>query len=255
MLKENKLKNKLNDGEAVIGTWSVLPSAAVIDVIASTGIDFIVIDSEHGPISFETAQLMTITCESRGVTPIIRVSGINQADILKALDIGVHGIQIPNILDYKDIEKIEEFSKYPPMGNRGFSPFTRAGDYSGSNGAKLVRESNENLLTIIHIESLDVIKNIDKILKYESLDIIFIGLFDLSKAIGKPGQINDPELISYLEQLTQKIIQAGKFVGTISTSPEQCEKFIKMGIQYITYGVDCNILKSAYSDIALINKN
>ena len=76
---------------------------------------------EHGPISYETAQLMMITCESRGVSPVIRVAVVYENEILKALDIGVHCIHIPNIKTIDEVKKIITYSKYPLLGNRGFS--------------------------------------------------------------------------------------------------------------------------------------
>ena len=130
MRNKNFLKEKLISGQPVIGTWSIIPSAVTTDIIASTGLDFIIIDSEHGPISFETAQNMVMACESRGVSPVMRVGTIDEGDILKALDIGVQAIQIPNISCKQDMVKIINFSKYPQLGNRGFSLFTRAGNYS-----------------------------------------------------------------------------------------------------------------------------
>ena len=80
-----------------MGTWIVVPSVVTIDIIASTGIDFAIIDSEHGPISFETAQEMAIACETRGVSPVMRVGDIQRTSIQNALDIGMHGIQVPNV--------------------------------------------------------------------------------------------------------------------------------------------------------------
>ena len=105
MRNKNFLKEKLISGQPVLGTWSIIPSAVTTDIIASTGLDFIIIDNEHGPISFETAQNMAIACESRMVSPIMRVGGVIEADILKALDIGMHGIQIPNVQSENDIKK------------------------------------------------------------------------------------------------------------------------------------------------------
>ena len=97
MLRKNYIKEKLNSGEKVLGTWSIIPSPITTDIICSAGLDFIIIDSEHGPISFETAQEMVIACESRNVSPLMRIGSIDESEILKALDIGVHGIQIPNV--------------------------------------------------------------------------------------------------------------------------------------------------------------
>lgn len=249
MLRKNFLKEKLQKGKAVIGTWSNVPNAVVTDIIASSGIDFIIIDSEHGPINFETAQTMVITCESRNVSPVMRVGGIIEADILKALDIGVHCIQIPNITTKNDIEKLIKMVKYPPLGNRGFSPFTRAGNYSDENSKELVKTANENVLLAIHIEGKEAVDNIDEILNIKELDILFIGLFDISKSLGIPGDVNNPKVLEILKTITDKINNAGKYPGTIVTNVEQLKKFLGYGIKYITYSVDCEILSSGYKQI------
>ncbi|SVE15717.1 uncharacterized protein METZ01_LOCUS468571, partial [marine metagenome] len=106
MIKRNFVLNKLKKNKAVIGTWIVVPSIISVDIITSTGLDFVIIDREHGPISFETAQEMIIACESRGVSPIMRVGDIEKSFIQNALDIGNHGIQIPNISNKIEAEKV-----------------------------------------------------------------------------------------------------------------------------------------------------
>lgn len=249
MLKENFLKKKLNAGENVIGTWCIIPSAIAIDIIAGSGVDFIIIDTEHGPINFETAQNMIIACESHQVSPVIRVGGVNEAEILRALDIGAHCIQVPNVTDKNDIKRLIHMAKYPPLGNRGFSPFTRAGGYIGENAAKLVNEANNNVLLAIHIEGKDAFDNLDSILKIDGIDIIFIGLYDLSKSLGIPGDINNPIVLQMLKQSIQKITAAGKTPGSIVTNFDQMKEFINYGLRYITYAVDCDILKRGYKAI------
>lgn len=252
MLRKNFLKEKLESGLPVIGTWSIIPSVVVTDIIASTGIDFIVIDSEHGPINFETAQNMIIACESRNVSPVMRVGGINESDILKALDIGVHCIQVPNITNRNDILSLIDLVKYPPIGNRGFSPFTRAGNYSFESSTKLTKIANENVLLAIHIEGTEAVDNIEQILDIKELDIIFIGLYDISKSLGIPGEVNHPHVLSILSMLTEKIIDAGKYPGTIVTNTDKLTQFISIGVKYITYSVDCEILSSNYSKIKTV---
>lgn len=249
VLSRNYLKEKLESGESVIGTWSIIPSTITTEIIASTGVDFIIIDAEHGPISFETAQNMAIACESKGVSPIMRVGTINEADILKALDIGVHCIQIPNVNTKEDVKKIVELTKYPPIGKRGFSPFTRAGGYSIENARTLTEEANKNTMIAINIEGKEAIEDIDNILKIEALDIIFIGLFDLSKALGMPGDVDNPKVINYLKDLTNKINLSGKYAGTITTSKEKITEFLDIEIKYIVHLVDCEMLRNSYRDV------
>lgn len=249
MLKRNYLKEKLENGQSVIGTWSIIPSTVTTEIIASTGVDFIIIDAEHGPISFETAQDMSIVCESRGVSPVMRVGTIDEADILKALDVGVHCIQIPNIDKKEDVEKIVQLSKYPPIGKRGFSPFTRAGNYSMKNAKTLTEDANKNTMVAINIEGKEAIEDIDNILTIEHLDIIFVGLFDLSKALGIPGDVDNPKVINYLKELTKKINAAGKYTGTITTSKEKITEFLDIGLKYVVHLVDCEMLRNSYSGV------
>ncbi len=246
MLRQNFLREKLQAGKPVLGTWSGIPSAVVADIISSSGLDFLIIDSEHGPVSFETAQGMVMACESRGVSPVMRVSGIDEGEILRALDIGVHCVQIPNVTSRAGAEKIIGMAKYPPLGNRGFSPFTRAGGYSHENSQALTKIGNEKTLIAVHIEGREAIENINEILSVKELDIIFIGLFDISKSIGIPGQVNTPEVMNIVADLTAQINTAGKYPGSIVTDAVQMARFIGFGMKYITYSVDCEMLGRSY---------
>lgn len=232
----------------MLGTWSIMASPIVADVIAGTGVDFIIIDAEHGPTTFETAQQMAIACESAGVSPMMRVPGIDEADILKALDIGCHGVQVPNVKHVEDIARIVQYAKYPPLGARGFSPFTRAGRYSHESSPQYTVEANNNTLVAIHLEGKDAIDQVASIAGVEGLDIIFVGLFDLSKSLGVPGHVEHPQVMSLLESVVQHARKQGKFVGTIATSPAQLRRFLDMGVQYITYSVDCEMLSRSYRE-------
>ena len=246
MFRKNYVKEKLESGICVIGTWCVIPSPAVTDIICSSGLDFIIIDAEHGPITFETAQEMAAVCESREVSPIMRVGGVNESDILRALDIGMHGIQIPNIKDKTEVEMVINYAKYPPIGNRGYSPFTRAGEYSLEKATTLTGVANKNTLVGVNIEGEEAINNIDDILKIQELDILFIGLYDISKALGIPGQVDHPLVQEKLEELTLKINKTGKYPGTIATNIESLNRYKDLDVKYILYLVDCNVLQSAY---------
>ncbi len=255
MLRENFLQNKLKAGKIVLGTWAVIPSPVVAEVIASSGLDFIIIDSEHGPINYETAQNMAIACELHGVSPILRVSGVVESDILKALDIGVHGLHIPNITSKQQIEMSIRFMKYPPIGNRGFSPFNRAGCYSLENAQILTKTANDSTLLVIHMEGKEAIENIEEILVIKEIDVVFVGLFDISKSLGLPGEVNNPKVIKLLKKVVEKVNNVGKYTGTIVNDPEKMKQFVDYGIRYITYSVDCHILRDAYRQIDICFKS
>jgi 4-hydroxy-2-oxoheptanedioate aldolase len=256
MIRQNFLKEKLKAGKPVIGTWNILPSIMAVDIIASTGIDFIIVDNEHGTVGFENALSLISACESRGVSPVYRPPGVYEPDILKALDLGFHAIQVPNITIAEQLKSVLHYSKFPPIGNRGFSPFIRAAGYTHLNSGLHTSTANENVLTAINIEGTDAVNNIDAFLEVEGLDIIFIGAFDLSKALGIPGQVEDPKINELLKSLTVKIRNAGKHAGTISTSNDKMKYFLDIGIDYIVHLVDCEMLRASYNEsVNLFRKN
>ncbi|MBF0552527.1 MAG: hypothetical protein HQK60_18600 [Deltaproteobacteria bacterium] len=249
MLKTNFLKNKLENEKVVIGTWSVIPSPVVSDVISASGLDFLIIDFEHGPISFETAQQMVMACESRNVSPVMRVGGLISDEILRALEIGVHCVHVPNITTVDEVKDIVVYSKYPPLGNRGFSPFTRAGGYGHGPAKGLHENANKSTLIAIHIEGREAFEQIESILEVSGIDIIFIGIYDLSKSLGIPGQVDHPLIKDMLQDVTKKITKARKYPGTIVTTAAQLQYAVEIGMKYITYSVDCEILLRGYRNI------
>ncbi len=251
MIRENFLKKKLENGQTCLGTWSIIPSTINSDIISSTNIDFIIIDQEHGPINFETAQNMVIACENNKVSPLIRTGGVEESSLLRALDIGCHGIQVPNINTVSQIKNLINYTKYPPEGNRGFSPFTRAGNYSIENAKQITNIANDNTLLGINVEGEEGIQNIDQFLEFKTLDLIFIGLFDISKSLGIPGDVKNKKVKKYLSELSKKINNQKKYPGTIATTIDDLKYYIDIGIKYILYLVDCEILRKSYSDVVI----
>lgn len=254
MLKTNFLLDKLKSDIPVIGTWVVIPSEINTEIMSVAGLDFVIIDREHGPITFETAQRMCMSCELHDTSPVMRIGDIDKPFIQNALDIGVHGIQIPNIESKKDALKVIEFSKYPPEGDRGLSPFTRAGMYSRKNAAQMTDKANQNTAVILNIEGKGAIEKLDEILEVDSIDALFVGLFDLSKSMGIPGEIENPKVLKNLQEITNKSKKAGKQVGTIATSEESLKQFLDMGINYLVYLVDCDVLRNAYENAVKLVK-
>ena len=171
---KKQLKQKLNKTQSCIGTWITVPSVEMIDIISSSDIDFIVIDNEHSPISLEKAQLMTMVAHKNNTSAILRVSSINKSEIQKATEINIDGIQIPNVYSLSDIDRIQEYSLYPPEGKKGLSPFTSSAKYFSADMDNFIASYNNDLLIIPQLEGVNVLENIDKILENKRSDIFFI---------------------------------------------------------------------------------
>ena len=252
--KTNTLKGRLKAGRVVLGTWCTLVSPSVINVIATAGLDFAIIDMEHGPHSFQTAEDMIRAAEIEGCTPLIRVAKNDESLILNALDIGAHGVVVPHIETRSDAELAISHAKYYPVGKRGFSPFTRAGGYSLLNVKTHSRTQNEKTMMILILEGIEGIANLDEILTIEQIeekiDVIYIGAYDLSQAVGLPGEVDHPKVRKSLEMCVRKIRGRGLAAGGyVAKNGSDIKWMVDMGMQFITLLPDCTVLFHAFESL------
>jgi len=252
--KKISIKTRLKQGEVVNGPWCTLASPSVINVIASVGLDFVIIDMEHGPHSFETVEDMIRAAETENCAPLVRVAKNDEALILNALDIGAHGVVIPHIESKEDAELAISHAKYHPLGKRGFSPFTRAGRYSLRNVQNHSKLQNERILVMLILEGKKGIDNLDDILSIENIrekiDVIYIGAYDLSQAVGFPGQVDHPEVRKNLEICIRKIKESGIAAGGyVAKNRQDMSWMVNMGMQFITLLPDCTILFHAFESL------
>ncbi|MFH0779333.1 MAG: aldolase/citrate lyase family protein [Parcubacteria group bacterium] len=245
-MKNNKLKEKLKNGEKVFGTWSMLPAAGASNAIAQSGVDFVIIDMEHGPMSFETMEQMVKSIELENCQSIIRVSDKNEQTILRALEIGAQAVMVPHVSTVAEAEAVVKACKYKPDGERGLSPYTRVHDYCHENLAESMKFANENTLVGILVEGKEGIENIEKIAAVPGIDLIYLGIYDISQSVGLPGQLNHETVIEMQKKCAAVIRNAGKAAGSFARDLDYVEMLYKNGFQFIAYLVDCAILKTAY---------
>ena len=200
MVTAKEFKARLRNQEQIIGTWITCPSPHSLDAICRSQIDFVILDQEHGSITSSDLLPLINTAIRHNTVPIVRPSNIDLQLCQTALDSGAFGLQFPNINNKDDACLAASYSKYPPLGIRGFSPFVPASSYL-NNGIEWNSSANEDNSIILNIEGKDAIRNAEDICMINDCDCIFIGLFDLSKALGIPGKVKDPELENYWQVL------------------------------------------------------
>jgi 4-hydroxy-2-oxoheptanedioate aldolase len=241
-LKENYLKRTLKEGENVFGPFLKLTDPAVVEIMGFAGFDFVIIDAEHGPISMQSAQNMIRAAETANVTPIIRVANNDESLILRALDIGAQGIEIPQINCKSDALRAVKSVKYSPQGERGVCRYVRAANYSSMDKFKYFKSANEETMIIAHIEGVEGINNLDEILSVPGIDVIFIGPYDLSQSLGIPGQVNNSLVVKKMKEVVLKCKQNKIAVGTFADDVETAKSWISLGVQYMSFSVDVGIL-------------
>lgn len=242
------IKQKLKEGKFVLGTWCVLPSPSVVNILAKSELDFVIIDMEHGAIDYKIAQEMIMAAESDGCEAIIRVARNDESDILKALDIDPAGIIVPHIENIEDCNKVVTFSKFAPIGNRGFNPYVRAGSYHGVSHT-FFDEQNKKVLLCIIVEGINGLNNLDQIISNTEIDVVYIGTYDLSVALGVPGDVKTPKVINALESAVKTIRSKGKCAGCLAHNVNDLRYFKKIGVQFITYKVESGIIYQSFNKI------
>lgn len=246
---ENRLKRRLLAGESVLGTFLAMPSPVVVEVAAAAGFDFVVVDTEHGPLTIETAEAMVRAAGAAGISAVVRVRENDPPQTMRILDIGAAGVQIPQVMTGEDAETAARSAKYAPLGNRGLHPATRAVRFGKEATPGFTDRMNEESMVVIHIEGIEGVRNIDAILSVPNIDVIFLGPYDLSCSLGIPGQVDDPRVKEAIRTVVQKASAAGKIVGYYYRDAAEAKEAQAQGVRYITVGIDQNILLGAFTGI------
>jgi len=244
MLGTNNLKNRLDTGVPALGTWNTLASPLVTEVIAQSGLDFQIIDLEHGPFILDQVHQHVSACEGApSCTPLVRIPANESWMALQALDQGAYGVVVPHIDSVEAAQRLVDASKYHPQGNRGFTPFSKAGGFTNRDTTSYVKHALNETLNIVIIESKDGLEQLDAILEVDGIDIIYFGAYDLSQAVGQPGDVRHPDVISAIQKGVDATNRAGKHAGGfVPQSRDDVKWLLDMGMRFITYEVDSSII-------------
>jgi 4-hydroxy-2-oxoheptanedioate aldolase len=245
-----ELKKKLQAGETVVGPFVIIPSAALVDTLGYSGMDFCILDTEHGPLSMETVADLVIAAQGSGVAPIVRVGENDEWPILRALDIGADGVQVPQVNVVDDARRVVRAAKYSPLGERGVSVFTRAGNYYKDDAAEHPERQNDETMTVVHIEGQAGLDNLDEIMTVDGIDVLFLGPYDISQSLGVPGDVRSKIVEDALKEAASKARAQGRVVGSYAKDVEMGKWLIDLGVQYLSINVDATIYMQACERIA-----
>ena len=250
----NKLKKVVSSGGTVIGTFIVSASPDLVEIAAISGFNFVVIDNEHGFICPESLQHLVRAAELRGIAPIVRIPNARESTILHTLDIGAHGIQVPQVNNAQTALEIVRYSKFAPAGRRGVA-FPRAADYAMAEMTQYFRDVNDQTMIITHCENEECLLSLDEICAITEVDVVFIGPYDMSQSMGVIGQVTHPKVEDAVKKVLEVTKKHGKAAGIFAGSGAIAKERAKQGFQYIAIGMDtvlfgqkCKQEVSAYRD-------
>ena len=242
MVRFNQIKDGLKKGKNYIGTFVKITDPAVVEVLALSGYDFIIIDNEHTVMDQETLANMIRASDASNILPTVRVRDGSDSLIRQVLDTGAMGIQVPVINTASEARAVVSSVKYAPQGTRGFAASQRSASYGFMNAKEYSELSNAETMVTVYCETLEAMDNVEDIAEVEGVDVVFIGPFDLSQALGVIGEVKHPRVLSAIDDIIGKVRAKGKAVGTIASDAEEAMSLISKGVQYICLSSDLSMI-------------
>lgn len=241
-------KERLQPGERMVGNWISVGNPAVAEVCAH-GFDFVAIDLEHTPTGLESLEntLRAVDTVEGDVAPIVRVPWNDPIRIKRVLDLGPAGLIIPMVESEEEARNAVEAMRYPPDGIRG-AAVSRASDY-GRTFDEYFENANEDLITIVQIESQRGVENAEEIVGVDGVDGVLIGHGDLAASIDMFGEWEDDDYQSRLESIIETTHDAGKPVMMLALDDDDIHRWVDVGVDSLIAGVDIAYL-AAGSDAA-----
>jgi len=246
---ENRFLEKINRGEKPLGSFSELCSPYSIECMALSGLDYVIIDMEHGPAELRDVSEGVRAAKLRGMTPFVRISSLDRDAVLRPLDLGAMGLIAPCVQGLEDVKKLIEFSKYPPSGQRGLA-FGRSSGWGNEPWAgdlsSYFAACNEKQLLIPQCETLGCLNELEDIAALPEVAGIFIGPFDLSLAMGIPGQFEREDFKYAVSHIMDCCHRHGKFCMMYSTNTGDAAALLKSGMDSVTVNMDAILYIEMY---------
>jgi 4-hydroxy-2-oxoheptanedioate aldolase len=238
----NPFKQALKSGRLQIGLWHSLSSHLVVEILADSGFDWILIDTEHAPNELPMVLTQLQAMSGGSAHAVVRPAWNDSVIIKRLLDIGAQSLLIPYIETEEEAKRAVMATRYPPQGFRGFASQARASRYGrikGYHGA-----ANAEICVLLQVETRRGLENLERIAQVEGVDGVFVGPGDLSAALGYLGEPNHPEVVKTIDKTIRRIKDAGGVPGILTGDVQLAQHYIEEGCLFAAVGSDIGLLAS-----------
>jgi 4-hydroxy-2-oxoheptanedioate aldolase len=247
-MRTNDVKEKLKRGEPALGGWLSLPSISSARVMTRLGFDWLVVDMEHSAQSPVLMADMVATIADAGTcAPIVRVP-YNSVEWFKwALDAGAWGVIVPMVNSREEAQRVVEYSKYPPLGNRSIGGIFGPYGFGLTDWSSYAQAANDEIIVTIQIESVQALQNLDEILSVPGIDVAFVGPNDLHAQLGLIPSSDgaEPEFVEALERVKAAARKHHVALGIFSSDGAAAAERVRQGFQMISVTTDIGSMIAA----------
>jgi 4-hydroxy-2-oxoheptanedioate aldolase len=235
------LRKRILAGETLVGAWASLASPGSAELMGRAGLDWVVVDLEHG-YATESELLAHLTAiEASGAVALVRPQSGERLRIGRALDLGAAGIVVPRLDTVDQVREAVAFLRYPAGGQRGVALLTRGARLGTVNHAG-VAALNQDIIGIVQIESPSAAEAADEIAATDGVDVLFVGPADLSHSLGVPGQFSDERYQAALRGVVAACRAHGKAAGILLYDHASFRPHLEMGFTFLGIGADISFV-------------
>lgn len=244
--RSSSLRQRLADGEVLIGSWINSGSPIVAELMAAGGFDFLCVDVEHSAVDLPQTQALfqAIRSGRPECGAVVRLHGVDYPFVKRYLDAGAAGVVAPLVRTPEEAALVVQAAKYPPVGLRGVG-FCRANSY-GLHVAEEFARANDGTFVAVQIEHVDAVRNLDAILGVPGIDAAFIGPYDLTASMGIAAQFEHPDYLAARAAILAACDRHAVAPGIHVVAPDAAEvqRRIAEGFRFIGYSLDITMLST-----------
>lgn len=242
-LDRGRLRSRLAAGNATVGTFVGTASAITAEVCAAAGVDWVLLDLEHGAGGEEQVGAVVLAAAAYGVPTVVRVESAARIRLGRVLDLGAAGVMLPRLDTAAEVEAALRHLRYPPQGDRGVATYNRACRFGLDPGA--LDSANTEILAVVQIESARAVEQVDEMAALDGVDVLFVGPRDLSHDLGVPGDMQAPQYREALDRVRTAAQRFGKGCGLLVSDGAVAAELHAQGWTFVAIGSDSTLLAAA----------
>ena len=237
----NTFKQGLREGRQLVGLWSSLSSAAATEILAVSGFDWILIDTEHAPNETPMVADQLRAASMGRASPVVRPAWNDQVILKRLLDVGVQTLLVPFIQTPEEAARAVASTRYPPRGVRGVASVHRANRYGRVPG--YFERADDEICVLVQVETRASVDALEAIAAVEGVDAVFIGPSDLAASLGYLGNNAHPDVRQTIEDACRRAKAIGKPIGILAPIEADARAYLDMGFSFVAVGSDVVVLR------------
>jgi 4-hydroxy-2-oxoheptanedioate aldolase len=244
---KSRVLQKLRSGSFVL-TASInrVVDPWLTEVVGRLGFDVVWLDMEHRPIDHTAIDPMSLACRATGMDLMVRIRKTDYSSPMRALEFGSNGIMVPHCRSAAEARQWVEWTRFPPVGRRGFDGAGADADYFLADPLEHLRNANQETFLVLQIEDREAVECVEDIAAVAGVDLLFVGPADLTISYGVPMQFDHPDVQRAIDRVASATQRSGKWWAIPTGSPESAQRALDRGARMITCGNDHVLLVSGF---------